>query len=212
LEDVVLPVTYFAEPGPQNTETTLQRALERARALSLTQVLVASDTGKTARRVLELFPRPPFSVTVVTNPPGTELPLEILHEYLPRFKKHKRELEAKGVSWVQASLADDAIDELSRAGARVLSVDWAELAEFTSSDLSALDRVGVGLRVGVTLTLAAHLAGAVAPGTEVLTITGTGFGGGGADTALVVRTGAVWKDWRVLETITRPRLSPPSET
>ena len=37
------------------------------------------------------------------------------------------------------------------------------------------------------------------------------FGGGGADTALVIRTGDTWADWRVLETICRPRVSPPSE-
>jgi len=211
VDDLTLPVTYFAEPGPHNTETTLQRALERARALSIAHVVVATDTGKTARRALEIFPRPAFSVVAVTNPPGIDLPVSSLHDYLPRFAEHRRSLEAKGVKTVSASLPSNVVVELERAGATVRRVDWARVGEFTNADLAALDRVGVGLRVGVTVALAAHLTRAIPQSVDVIALSGTGFGGGGADTALVVRTAAAWRDWRVLETIVRPRISPPSE-
>lgn len=211
MDDLTLSITLFAEPGPQNTETTLQRALERARALSIAHVIVATDTGKTARRALEVFPRPPFTIVAVSNPPGIDLPVASLHDYLPRFKEHRRSLEAKGVKSVPASLASAAASELERAGATVRRVDWAGVSTFTNADLGALDRVGVGLRVGVTIALTAHLTRAIPPGVDVVTLSGTGFGGGGADTALVVRTAAAWCDWRVLETIVRPRVSPPSE-
>ncbi len=174
-------------------------------------MVVATDTGKTARRALELFPRPPFRVIAVSNPPGIDLPVESLHDYLPRFKEHRRALEERGIKSVPASLSASAQAALEQQGARVLRVDWPAVAELTQADLSALDRIGVGTRVGVTIALVAYLSGAVVADTEICTISGTGFGGGGADTALVLRSAAAWPDWRVLEIIARPRVSPPSE-
>jgi hypothetical protein len=211
MDDLTLPVTFFAEPGPQNTETTLHRALERATALSISQIVVATDSGKTARRVREVFP-PAFSVVAVSNPPGIDLPIDSLHDYLPRFKEHRRSLEAKGVKSVPASLSHAAVTELERLRVQVRRVDWSAVSEFCNVDLGALDRVGVGLRIGLTIALTAHLSRVIPPDVDVVTLSGTGFGGGGADTALVVRTAATWREWRVLETIVRPRISPPSET
>ena len=55
------------------------------------------------------------------------------------------------------------------------------------------------------------LQGALPLESEVLALAGTGFGGGGADTAVVVRVAQRWPDWRLLEVLARPRVSPPSE-
>ncbi len=210
MDDLTLTVTLFAEPGPQNTEATLRRALERARELSLEHVVVATDSGKTARRALEVF-APGFTVIAVSNPPGMELPLEMLHDYLPRFREHRRALATSGVRSVPASLSQEAVTSLEQRGAKVCRVDWQGVADYTQSDLGALDRVGIGLRVALTCCVAAQLRRQLAPGLDVLALAGTGFGGGGADTAIVVRTAAAWPDWRVLELIARPRVSPPSE-
>lgn len=210
MDDQRVTVTYFAEPGPQNTEATLAAARRRAEELGLRRLVVATDTGKTARATLAAF-GPPFRVAAVTNPAGVALPVAKLHDYLPRFREHRAALERQGVGKVPCSLTAEQAAELERAGAAVVRVDWKAIQAFTRMDLRALEKVGVGVRVAVCCVLAARLAGVVAPGEETIALAGTGFGGGGADTAVVVRAAAAWRDWRVLETIARPRESPPSE-
>jgi hypothetical protein len=203
-------ISYFPEPGPQNTEATLKAALQRARQLEIKEVVVATDSGKTAHEVLRKFGRD-HRVIAVTNPRGVQLPISKLHDYLPHFREHKQRLIEQGAKQVPASLSDETVDELQKAGAVVTRVDWQKLVQFTRSGLNEIDRIGVASRVALTVAVWAYLAGALAADREIVALAGTGFGGGGADTALVVRTAAVWRDWRVLETVARPRVSPPSE-
>jgi hypothetical protein len=210
-EDLVLPVTYFAEPGPHNTDAVLRLALARAERGGITHTVVASDTGATARRALEVLGAV-TGVVVVTNPAGMALPLTKLHEYLPRFRDHKQRLVEAGAKTVPASISPEVAAELERAGASVTRVDWRRFGALVGGGLAGLDRVGVGTRVALMASVWACHAGLVPPGVEALAIAGTGFGGGGADTAVVVRTAAAWRDWRVLETLARPRESPPSES
>jgi len=205
-----LQVLNFDEPGPQNTDETLAAALDRARELSITRVVVASDTGKTAREVMARF-HPELEVVVVTNPAGMQLPITHLHDYLPRFRELRQELEEQGVERVPASLSEETVTELRAAGAAVQRIDWRAFATYTRSGLADLDRVGVATRVALTITVWAFLARDLPADVDVVAIAGCGFGGGGADTALVIRSAAQWRDWRVLETIARPRVSPPSE-
>jgi hypothetical protein len=79
------------------------------------------------------------------------------------------------------------------------------------ADLGALERVGVGLRVALVAAVWSCHAGLVPSGVPVVACAGTGFGGGGADTAIVLRPATTWREVRVLETLARPRESPPSE-
>jgi len=206
----LVQVTYFDEPGPQNTEDCLTAALARAQALGIKHAVVASDTGKTAREVLTRF-HPELKVVVVTNPAGMQLPISHLHDYLPRFKELRERLTAEGVAKVPASLSEETMAELRGAGAEVQRVDWRALAAYTRSGLTEIDRIGVATRVALTISVWGYLSRALPEGTDVVAIAGCGFGGGGADTALVVRSARDWRDWRVLETIARPRVSPPSE-
>jgi hypothetical protein len=69
----------------------------------------------------------------------------------------------------------------------------------------------VGLRVGLVISIWAHLAGAVPNDCELLALSGTGFGGGGVDTAIIVQTASSVGGWRVCEILARPRVGPPSE-
>jgi hypothetical protein len=210
MDDITTTVTWFAEPGPQNTAATLAAALRRARELHLSRVVVASDTGKTAREVLAAFGKD-FRVAVVTNAPNLALPVAKLHDYLPRFAEHKRALAKAGTQKIPASLSDAQVVELRGLGATVLRLDWKRLSTFARVDFRALERIGVAVRVALCIAVAAHIDGALPAGEDAIALAGTGFGGGGADTALVVRPAAAWRDWRVLETIARPRESPPSE-
>jgi hypothetical protein len=202
--------TLFEEPGPQNTALTISAALQRGQALGLKTLVVATDTGKTARQVL-LAASGSMAVVAVSNPAGMALPITKLHDYLPRFREYREALASKGMATVPASLSEAEAQQLRDQGATVLRVDWRKLAAFTRNDLRAIECIGVGVRVGVTVALASMLAGAINAGDDVVTLSGTGFGGGGADTALVVRTAARWRDWRVLEILARPRVGPPSE-
>ena len=210
MDDITTTVTWFAEPGPQNTAATLAAALRRARTLGLSHVVVASDTGKTAKDVLAAF-GPEFRVVVVTNAPNLALPVAKLHDYLPRFADHKRALAAAGTRKIPASLSEAQVAELRAMGAAVLRMDWSKITAFAHADFRSLERIGVAVRVAVCITVTAHIDGALPTGQDVLALAGTGFGGGGADTALVMRPAAAWRDWRVLETIARPRVGPPSE-
>jgi hypothetical protein len=210
MDDSTTTVTWFAEPGPQNTSATLAAALRRARELNLSRIVVASDTGKTAKQVLATFGKD-FRVVVVTNAPNLALPVAKLHDYLPRFAEHKRALVAAGTEKIPASLSGAQVDDLRRAGATVLRLDWKKISAFARVDFRCIERLGVAVRVALCVAVAAYIDGALPAGEEVIALAGTGFGGGGADTALVVRPAAAWRDWRVLETIARPRESPPSE-
>ncbi len=205
-----LPVTYFSEPGPQNTEATLEAAEKRAQQLGIATLVVASDSGKTARQVLARKTTGQ-ALAVVTNPTGLMLPVAKLHDYLPHFEVYKKQFLDQGVKKVPVSLSEAVASELTASGATVLRMDWQKFAAYTKSGLRAMDWLGVGVRVGLTIAVWAFLAEAIPADCEVIAIAGTGFGGGGADTAIVVKTATQWRDWRVLETIVRPRVSPPTE-
>ena len=210
MDDLTLSITYFAEPGPQNTEATLKAALRRASELSITRFVIATDTGKTARKLIEAAPEG-SKVVVVSNAAGLALPVERLHDYLPRFKDHKEELVRRGLRGIPASLSNTAVSVLEEQGAVVSRIDWKKFQLFTRSGLGSIDKLGVGVRVAFTVAVWARIAEAIPPEGEVIAIAGTGFGGGGADTAIVVQVTDAWKDFRILEPIVRPRVSPPSE-
>jgi hypothetical protein len=134
-----------------------------------------------------------------------------LHGYLPRFAAHRDALAQRGVPAVPVSLAVQDATALESAGAKVVRVDWQRFQAFTGSGLRSLDWFGVGVRVALTICVAAYLEGVLPADAEMLALAGTGFGGGGADTAVVVRSARRWPDWRLLEVLARPRVSPPTE-
>ena len=209
MQDLAVTTIHFAEPGPQNTEATLSMVQRHASNLDIPHIVVASDTGKTARRALELLPD--RKLVVVTNPAGLRFPVAKLHDYLPRFREHKSTLLNAGKKSVACSLSPETVEQLESAGATVHRMDWKRFQAFTRVGVNAIDRVGVGVRVALTVATWACIVKAVPTNSEVIAIAGTGFGGGGADTAVVVHTAERFKDFRVLETLCKPRFSPPSE-
>ena len=46
---------YFEKPGKDNTDQTLKLAAERRQELGIDEVVVASSSGRTAYKALELF-------------------------------------------------------------------------------------------------------------------------------------------------------------
>jgi hypothetical protein len=209
MDDQIIAVNYLAEPGPHNTDLTFATALNRAEELDLKHIVVATDTGKTARKALEIF-GDDLQVVAVTNSDTIRLPIDRLHDYTERFREFRDDLAQKGVKAIAVGMTDEVMNELRSQGAKVSRIDWGRFTKFVRRDVNSLDCIGVAVRVALTCAVWARINGDVPPGAEVLALAGTGFGGGGADTALVVRTAEAWKDFRVLETLIRPRVSPPS--
>ena len=46
---------YFEKPGKDNTDQTLKLTAERRQELGIDKVVVASSTGRTAYKAMELF-------------------------------------------------------------------------------------------------------------------------------------------------------------
>jgi hypothetical protein len=63
-------IVYFEEPGGGNTETALRLALERARARSVRNIILASTGGDTARRAAGLLEGTGIRMTVVPHQYG----------------------------------------------------------------------------------------------------------------------------------------------
>mgnify|MGYP001826441128 CR=1 FL=1 len=210
MDDQILSVNYLAEPGPHNTDLTLATALTRAMELGLGHVVVATDSGKTARKTLEVFGED-FDIVAVTNSRKLRLPLSGLHDYTERFREFRESLRAKGIKAIPVGMSDEGMEELRGAGVKVSRIDWGEFNAFVKRDINAIDCIGTAVRVALVCAVWGYVNGDVPPATDVISLAGTGFGGGGADVAIVVRTAEEWKDFRVLETLIRPRVSPPSK-
>lgn len=185
---------YFEGYGPSNTRAAVKAALERATLLGLSDIVVASNTGATARAVLAGLaerPLPGVNLVVVTHHVG--------------FR------EPGGDEMDPAERAG-----LAAAGARLLTtthlfggVERAVTRKYGGlypGGLIAhtLRMFGEGVKVAVEIAVMALDAGLIPYGRDVVAIGGTGRG---ADTALVVRPAhaRTFFETRVVEVICRPR-------
>ena len=66
MEKMEKKIVYFKKPGKQNTDETLRLAVERATELGIRYLVVASSTGKTALKALELARKAGIELIVVT--------------------------------------------------------------------------------------------------------------------------------------------------
>jgi len=194
-----VPTLYFDEPGPQNTVLALEAALERARRLGLTDMVVASTTGYTARTALEAARAaaeggrgvPGLNLVVVTHHVGFA---EAGQDEMPR--ETREELEAAGAKLLTTTHLFGGVE---RAVTR-------QFGGLYPGHLIAhsLRLFGEGTKVAVEIAVMALDAGLVPYGRDVVSVGGSGRG---ADTALVVRPAhaRTFFETRVLEVVCRPR-------
>jgi hypothetical protein len=164
----IAQTVYFAQPGSANTERTLAVARERAEALGIDTVLIATTGGATAVRASEIFAG--FTVVAVTHSTGFNKP-------------HKQELTPENAA------------ALTRAGAHILTTTHAfggvgravrkKLGTYEVEEIIAftLRIFGQGMKVVAEIALMAADAGLVPENKPVLAIAGTGRG---ADTAVIL--------------------------
>jgi hypothetical protein len=180
---------YFDKPGKINTEQTLNLAFERGAELGIQEVVLASSSGDTAYKALEISKD--FRIIVVTYHCGFEEPFKnVMPDYV------KNDLMHKGVHVVAAT---HALSGVERSVAKKFSGMYPVLLI-----AETLRLFGQGVKVAVEISVMAADAGYLT-GNNIIAIGGTAKG---ADTAIVLKP-ANQSDlfsMRIREIICKPRM------
>ncbi len=185
-KNTVSEIVYFSAPGAGNTEQTIAAAVARARALKIGELVVATESGKTAILAAESFPE--GKVIAVSYHSGTDKPFD---DPLPASARQKlRELQAVVVTCGHALSGCE--KGLGKGG-------WTPLALVADT----LRMLGQGTKVGVEIALMAADAGALSGG-DLVAVGGTAEG---ADTALVITPAHQNRifELRIREVVCKPR-------
>lgn len=178
----------FDKPGKENTEATLKLAFERGQALGLKEMVVASTTGETGYKALEIFEG--FKIVMVTYHCGFRKPFETT-----LADDVRRDLISKGIIVVQAT---HALSGVERAVAKKHSGIYPALL---ISDTLRL--FGHGTKVAVEISIMAADSGALT-GADIVAVGGSGKG---ADSALILKPAnqSDLFDMRIREVVCKPR-------
>jgi uncharacterized protein len=155
-------ITYFEQPGDENTEKTFQLVIERAKARGIRKVVLASTRGETAKLPAERFAGSGVKLIVVPYQYGFRDANPFPQELVP-------ELEKKGC----------------RVHFGTMLFHTENLyGTITPAVLATLLRTFCqGMKVCVEITMMATDGGGLALGEKVIAVAGTGKG---ADTAVVI--------------------------
>jgi hypothetical protein len=189
MADMACDVVYFGEHGRVNTDETLRLARERAEALGIRNVVVASYSGETGVKASEVFKG--FNLVVVAGVVGFNEP------NVDRLTPENRAaIEMNGGKIIHAA---HAFGTLGRAVHRKLGA--IQVDEIIAHVLRLF---GQGVKVGCEVACMATDAGYFRTDEEAVAIGGSG---GGADTAIVVQPSNTHNffDMRIREIICKPR-------
>jgi len=177
---------YFSKPGPQNSEALIEAVKERITELRIRFVVVASGSGSTALQIAEALSGMAVKVVCVTAYAGVRLAWPQWGKWPSITGDIRRKLEGLGVKiveetpWIFKGVTFDA-QFLKRS-----APSWI-IHEFVCRTM------GYGFKTSLEVALIAAEAGAVPIDEEVVAIAGTGWLGGGADCAIIVRPSVVPK-------------------
>jgi len=179
---------YFDKHGKVNTDQTLKLAADRGRNLGLKEAVVASSTGNTAYKAMEVFSG--FKLTVVTYHCGFKKPFKNRME-----DEVRKDIEDKGVRVIASS---HALSGVERSVAKKHSGVYPVLLI-----ADTLRLFGQGTKVAVEVAIMAADAGTLS-GEDIVSIGGSGSG---ADAALVLKPAHQnnFFDMRIREVICKPR-------
>jgi hypothetical protein len=178
---------YFNEEGKVNTEKVVELAIKAAKERNIGHIVVASNTGATARHFLGCG----IDITCVTHVYGFGLP-----GTNEMNGNDKEELSAKGVKVLTTT-------HVLSGAERALSAKFGGInpVEIIANSLRML---GQGVKVCVEISVMALDAGLIPYGESVIAVGGTGRG---ADTAVIIKP-AHAKDilsTRIQEIICKPK-------
>ena len=184
---------YFEKPGDENTDEVLRLAKQRAEELGIKTIVVASTSGKTGVKAMEVFSG--LKVIVVgqatgfmRQPPNTNAFIE----------ENRKIIEIKGGIVINTT---HALAGLSTAARN--QFNGFGLGEIIAHTLRIF---GAGTKVACEITAMAADGGYVRTDEGVIAIAGTGREGGGSDTALVLTPANVHNffELKVKEIICKP--------
>jgi len=226
-------IIYFNEPGPANTEHILDLARERVETLGIRHVIIAAQTGVTVRKFIEVAGDLNLNIVAVTNPKEAKMAVSVLYNKYEKTKMLKDDYRRQGVEHFTSAVSEEDREYFERKGIRVCYIQdilgiggrgpdeqrdiRSKLNPFmprhlrpldieAGADLSLLTIISQGFRVLIGITVVSVDRGFVPEGETVLSIAGTGFAGGGADTAAVLRAGSSVKRCLVKEILGFPVL------
>ena len=186
-------ISYFEHPGAENTDEIMGIVADRMKRGDIKNVVVASTTGDTARKLISRLKGTGTGVAVVTSQCGSEKEGES-----EMSKDVEEELIESGAKVVRAS---HVLSGVERSINR--KVGGASRVETVAEALRAL--FGQGMKVCVEVTIMAADNGAIPCGeVEVIAVAGSGSG---ADTACVVRPAHAngFFNFQVREILAMPR-------
>lgn len=158
---------YFGEEGRNNTERTVELALKAAKENNIRYIVVASNTGATARHFLDRG----INVVCVTHAYGFGLPGT--NEMNPEVRE---ELNAKGMRVLTTT-------HVLSGAERSLSAKFGGINP-VEIIANALRMFGQGVKVCVEVSVMALDAGLIPYGESIVAVGGTGRG---ADTAVIIK-------------------------
>jgi hypothetical protein len=164
---------YFDYAGSQNTEQTLKLAVERAKKGDIKSIVVASSTGETAKKLLELLKKEGLNlnVVVVTYHQGF-----YGDDIKSMDDKTREELEKEGA---KVFMGTHALSGVERGISRKLG-GYGPVEVIAET----LRTFGHGVKVCYEITVMAADAGLVSVKEDIIAIGGRSRG---ADTAMVIR-------------------------
>jgi uncharacterized protein len=186
---------YFDAPGKQNTPDCTRFAIERAKELGLSRIVVASTSGETALAFLEAMKGSGLKLIVVTHVVGFSKPGE--WEFSPSAAETLLSAGALVITGTHS------LSGLERSFSRSQKVGGGSRTEAVAETLRRV--IAVGLKVAVECVLIAADQGAVDVEKEVIAVGGTYSG---ADTVCVIRPShtASFFDLQVREIVAMPRV------
>lgn len=178
---------YFEKSGQENTDQTLAAAFDRGKTLGLNEMIIASTTGETAFKAIEVFKG--FTVTIVTYHCGFREPFK---KVMP--DEIQKDLIEKGARVISAT---HALSGIERSIFKKYSGSYPVLLI-----ADTLRLFGQGVKVAVEISVMAADGGALT-GNDVISIGGTGKG---ADAALVIKPAGQsnFFDMHIKEIICKP--------
>lgn len=180
---------YFDRPGPDNTGATIDLAKERADALGIEDIVVASYTGRTGVLASQVFKG--RNLVVVAGVYGFEEPNRVA-----LTPENRSLIEGNGATILHTGHAFGMIGRAVKNRFGAIQID-----EIIANVLRLFSQ---GVKVGCEITCMAADAGLVKAGTEAIAIAGTAHG---ADSAIVIRVANThtFFESRVIEIICKPR-------
>ncbi len=183
-------VTYFDKAGNQNTDATLQAAKSRADELGIKTVVVASSSGKTGVKAMEIFKG--FKIVVVSHVTGFR------GVNTQEFTDDNRKLiQTQGGTVITMTHAFGGVSKAMK-----YKFDMIDIGDIIANSLYIF---GQGVKVCCEVVLMAADAGAIRVNEDVVAIGGTGKSGG-ADAAAVITAvnSQFFFDMNVKEVICKP--------